>query len=403
MARTQHDLVIVGGGPAGLSLALHLAQHAPTLAERTVVLERARYPREKYCAGAIGARGLRCLDAIGARPDVPMLPIDAVDFAFGGRTHTVRLPGLGVVVRRIAFDHALARLAVARGIDLREEAEVRSVELHDAGARVHLASGEVLHARAVAGADGVRGVTRRTTGFSRGRLRAQVVEVDTERVAGDPAADTLLFDFSDQGMVGYVWDFPTLVDGRSMICRGAYVVGGDPLGPRAHLERHLARKGLDIGKYKVKPFAERGLDRREPIARPHLLLVGEAAGIDISTGEGIAQGLRFGAQAARYLAERFARDDLGFADWQPQLLASEEGRLVHHRHLVARFLFGDQRPHIERLGHLNPALMEIGVRRFAGRHTPRRLALSAALGVARWSLGGGARALARSSGHPPGL
>ena len=130
--------------------------------------------------------------------------------------------------------------------------------------------------------------------------------------------------------------------------------------------------------------------------------MGEAAGIDISTGEGIAQALAFGAQAARYLADRFAADDLGFADWQPQLLASREGRLFHHRHLVARFLFGDQRPQIERLGHLNPALMEIGVRRFAGRRTPRRLALSAAL-AARWSLTGGALALARSSGHPPGL
>jgi len=249
----------------------------------------------------------------------------------------------------------------------------------------------------------VRGVTRRSTGFSRGRLRAQVVEVDTEPVAGDVPHDTLLFDFGDQGVQGYVWDFPTLVDGRPLMCRGAYLVGSDAAGPRAHLARHLARRGLDIGRYRCKPFAERGLDRDEPIARPHLLLVGEAAGIEISTGEGIPQSLAFGALAARYLADAFRDGDLTFRTWRTHLLGASEGRLVRHRHTIARYLFSDQRAQIERLGHLNPALMEIGVRRFAGYPTPARLAIAAGLSFLRWSITGGAGALARARGYPAGL
>jgi flavin-dependent dehydrogenase len=230
-----------------------------------------------------------------------------------------------------------------------------------------------------------------------------VVEVDTEVVAGDVAHDTLLFDFGDAAVQGYVWDFPTVVDGRPLMCRGAYVLGGDAAGPRAHLAGHLARRGLDIGRYRLKPFAERGLDRDEPIARPHLLLVGEAAGIEISTGEGIPQSLAFGALAAGYLAESFRSGDFSFRSWRSHLLRAREGRLVRHRHTVARYLFSDQRAQIERLGHLGPALMEIGVRRFAGQPTPTRVAIAAVLSLMRWSLTGGAGALTRARGYPAGL
>src|SRR5438874_1743250 len=45
------DVAIIGGGPAGISTALHLQAAAP--AARIVVLEKARYPREKIGAGGV--------------------------------------------------------------------------------------------------------------------------------------------------------------------------------------------------------------------------------------------------------------------------------------------------------------------------------------------------------------
>src|SRR5437763_15367703 len=48
------DVAIVGGGPAGISTALHLQAAAP--GARVAVLEKQRYPRDKICAGGIGAR-----------------------------------------------------------------------------------------------------------------------------------------------------------------------------------------------------------------------------------------------------------------------------------------------------------------------------------------------------------
>ncbi|NIQ23698.1 MAG: FAD-dependent oxidoreductase, partial [Pseudomonas stutzeri] len=47
------DVIIVGGGPAGASTALHLERLNPKLAARTLVLEKSRHPRDKTCGGAL--------------------------------------------------------------------------------------------------------------------------------------------------------------------------------------------------------------------------------------------------------------------------------------------------------------------------------------------------------------
>ncbi|MBL8744216.1 MAG: FAD-dependent monooxygenase, partial [Myxococcales bacterium] len=64
------EVVVVGGGPAGLATSLFLAAADKSLAERVVVLERGSYPRDKPCAGGIGGRADRALARIGVTVDV---------------------------------------------------------------------------------------------------------------------------------------------------------------------------------------------------------------------------------------------------------------------------------------------------------------------------------------------
>jgi flavin-dependent dehydrogenase len=367
------DLIIVGGGPAGISTALHLQRHAPALAARTLVLEKERYPRDKYCAGAIASRAQHLLDALGVKVDVPSVNFDAIAIALPGTTLEVRHPGLGRIVRRVEFDEAFARIAMARGIEVREGAVVERVEASEDGVTVHLTSGDTLEARAVVGADGVGGPVRRTAGFARGALRAQVVECDTEPVDGDATRDTIHFDWWDHQLPGYAWDFPTVVAGRALMCRGIYLarLGGGVPDARTQLCAHLERKKLDPRAYKFKPFAERGFEPEEPISRPRVLLVGEAAGIDIITGEGIPQAIAYGAVAASYLAARFEDGDFGFGDWLAAVRRAGEGKRLRIRHLTYAAAFGRERPLGEKLLSRAPDLLRVGALDFGGKAIPR--------------------------------
>jgi len=234
---------------------------------------------------------------------------------------------------------------------------------------------EELRVKVIVGADGVTGIVRRRTGFARGVLRAQVVELDTEDVRADLPRDTAVFDFDTTDLRGYAWDFPTQVAGEPLVCRGVYVLHDRetawgkphaPNEPRTRLATYLAARGLDIQRYRIKQFAEQGFDPTADIAKPRVLLVGEAAGIDIATGEGIAQAIEYGQVAGPYLAKALADDALDFADWPRIIEKHHLGFQMSIRHGCYRAFYGRRRPKIEPLMPKLTQLFKVGVQDFAG-------------------------------------
>src|SRR3954464_9546992 len=91
----EWDVAIVGGGPAGISTALHL--HAAAPRARIVVLEKARYPREKICAGGVGGRAFRLLERIGVDAECPRVELAALALRLAHDTVILHQPGLGAV------------------------------------------------------------------------------------------------------------------------------------------------------------------------------------------------------------------------------------------------------------------------------------------------------------------
>src|SRR5271170_7360682 len=57
-AAMVYDVIIVGGGPAGSTLAWKLASEGTNV----IVLDGAKFPREKVCGDYVEPRGLRILD-----------------------------------------------------------------------------------------------------------------------------------------------------------------------------------------------------------------------------------------------------------------------------------------------------------------------------------------------------
>lgn len=373
MRSQELETIIVGGGPAGIATALFLANADPKLTERIVVLEKERYPREKFCAGGIGARADRLLARAGVVVDVPSVEISSIALRVQGRELVGSAPHIGRTIRRIEYDHELANIAKARGIRVVEGARVDGVAIDREGVTVRSSAG-VFRARALVGADGVGSFVRRAMGLPGGRLRAQVIELDTEAVSGDPPRDRLLFDISYPNLTGYAWDFPTLVDGEELICRGVFhlkTAGSNGLDIRAVLARRLEERGLDIDRYRIKRFGERGFEVHAPYAAPRVLLVGEAAGIDPVTGEGIAQAIEYGAFAGSYLAEKQREGDYAFADFTRRLGKARVGLDLAMRSRIAGWFYGDFREPMEGFLLDNPEFLTLGVRYFGGLRVPR--------------------------------
>ena len=348
-------IIIIGGGPSGLSTALHIARDFPHLASRILILEKACYPRHKLCAGGLVIDAEVILQRLGLDVrEVPHVDADRIHFDFEAKGLNIRAPkGHALrIIRRNEFDHWLAKKAETRGLEIREGVTVRSILPDADGVTVKTDQGD-FRAQVVVGADGSNGVTRHCIFPNASLHTARVLEILTPTQPSDPSLARpqsqrmggAYFDFFPvpDNIAGYVWDFPTQVNGQPMRCWGIYDTNILANEKRPHLKESLAKEmsrfGFDINHYEIKGHPIRWFSPENQMSAPRLLLVGDAAGADPFLGEGISIALGYGVLAAREIGEAFRWNDFSFKGYRQRVLKSPLGQVLLMRWFVAHLVY----------------------------------------------------------------
>jgi flavin-dependent dehydrogenase len=325
------DAIIVGGGPAGSSAAIHLASRGA----RVLLAERERFPREKLCGEFISPECLGHFARLGVIKRMESAGgsqvSETVFYAPSGRALSgpsewfggARASALGL--SRAEMDARLLERAREVGVRVVEESalagvsveggRVRGVTLHESGSRVR----EYTAAFTVDATGRGRAVARRATRELKGSRETadEGVAVGNETGARERLVAFKAHLEGARGAAGAceIYFYPGGYGGLSPVEGGAsnlcfFARAGDVRvrgGDAARVMREILMKNkraaetLEHASAKTRwlAVAVESFGRRDPAPAPGLIAAGDAAAfIDPFTGSGMLMALEGGELAA---------------------------------------------------------------------------------------------------------
>jgi geranylgeranyl reductase family protein len=310
VASYDAEVIVVGGGPAGSATAAILAARGRDV----LVLDRARFPREKACAEYLSPgvedvlRRIGAAEAVAAHPHARLrgMRVHSGSSSFVLSYDDGRCSRYALGIDRPTFDRALLDHAGQQGARVYEQTQVLNATVQD---------GRVVGVRARA-ADGVRELRSRFVVAADGLYSAVARSLQLETPSHAPRRLGLVARYAGVRSMDSLGEMHV---GRGFYCGLAPLSGGlvnvglvipldhKPTGEpiSGFFERWLGKlpgvaRSLD-GARRVTPVRGVGPLARTVgrVAGPGYLLVGDAAGfVDPFTGEGVYRALRGGELAA---------------------------------------------------------------------------------------------------------
>ena len=345
------DVLIIGGGPAGLVAAREAARVDRT--RSIILIERDdRVGTPVRCGEGVGSAGLsEFLDPGPSGAHAPWISrrITRVVFrAPNGCEVRVAEGDVGYILDRTAFEPALATQAIEAGAEIRTGTEAVSMRRDDDRWTVTVESLDQrreIRTRVVIGADGVESAVGRWAQLDT-RVRARDMESCAQYVVDDGTidADAIVLHFGDNvAPGGYAWVFPkgprSANVGLGVLglrARGRSAVAWLDDYVAAHLPNALVSSrtvgGVIVAATLPRTFAD------------GLLLCGDAAHmINPLSGGGIVNAMKSGRLAAQTAVAALRTGDVSaaalesyHARWM-RLLGDDHVRFYRVKEALARF------------------------------------------------------------------
>jgi len=400
--RSQHRIVIVGGGVTGLAVAALLAD-SPVAANIELTLvdaaERPVHESDDDVAlrvSAIATGSAAMLDSVGAWrrvietracPYEHMRVWDEADEPGGPSTlafdaDEFGVPQLGFIVENVLMQHALLEVLDGFDVQLRFASSIRSMERKARQFELTFDTGEALRADLVVAADGARSFVRKSAGIETEEWPYQQDAFVTHLRPATSHRGTAWQRFLRDGPLGML----PLADGRiSVVWSTAPARAAEAMAASDEALGHLLTEasGGVLGALTVEgprgafPLCARHAQR---YVMPGVALVGDAAhAIHPLAGQGANLGLQDAAELAKVIIDAMQRG-LHPAD-RPVLRTYERARKGANATML-HFMTG-----LNRLFMTDSALLgelrSTGMRLFNRSGPIRERAVKVALGVGR--------------------